>query len=66
LLQNPMFNGFAAAEGYLASQQIAVAVAVTFEPAAFTADGAVVNQADILFRKIGAVVAPDDAPPFKK
>jgi hypothetical protein len=65
LLQNPMFNGFAAAEGYLASQKIAVAVAVTFEPAAFSAEGDVVNQADLLFRKIGGVLAPDDAPPLK-
>jgi len=66
LLQNPLFSGEAGASAYLASQKIAIGVAVTYQPEAFDAQGNYVNQADILFRKIGALVAPDDAPPVKK
>ena len=64
LLQNPMFAGYAALQAYLPSQRIAIAVAVTFEPEAFDADGNYVNAADTLFRRIGAELAPDDAPPL--
>ncbi len=66
VLQNPMFSGFAAAEGYLASQKLAVAVAVTFAPEAFDATGNYPNQADELWRRIGARLAPNDPPPIKK
>lgn len=65
LLQNPMFSGYAAMMGYLPSQRIAIAVAVTFDPAAFDADGNYTNVADTLFRKIGAELAPDEAPPLR-
>ena len=64
LLQNPMFAGCAAVEAYLPSQRIAVAVAVTYAPEAFDDQGNYTNQADILFRKIAAEVAPNDAPPM--
>jgi CubicO group peptidase (beta-lactamase class C family) len=64
LLQNPMFAGYSAVEAYLPSQRIAVAVAVTYAPEAFDDQGNYSNQADILFRKIGAEVAPNDAPPM--
>lgn len=64
LMQNPMFGGYAAIEAYLPSQRIAVAVAATFEPEAFGDDGSYSNAADILFRRIGAELAPDDAPPM--
>ncbi|MGO9510022.1 MAG: serine hydrolase domain-containing protein [Mycobacterium sp.] len=64
LLQNPMFGGYAAVEAYLPSQRIAIAVAVTYAPEAFDDQGNYSNQADILFRKIGAEVAPNDAPPM--
>lgn len=64
LLQNPMFGGYAAVEAYLPSQRIAIAVAVTFAPEAFDDQGNYRNQADILFRKIGAEIAPNDAPPL--
>lgn len=64
LLQNPMFAGYAAVEAYLPSQRVAVAVAVTYAPEAFDDQGNYRNQADILFRKIGAEVAPNDAPPM--
>jgi CubicO group peptidase (beta-lactamase class C family) len=64
LLQNPMFSGYTAVEAYLPSQRIAVAVVVTYAPEAFNDQGNYSNQADILFRKIGAEVAPNDAPPM--
>ena len=65
LLQNPLFSGEAGASGYLPSQKIAIGVVVTFEPEAFDVDGNYANQADTLFRKIGGLVAPTDAPPVK-
>jgi CubicO group peptidase (beta-lactamase class C family) len=63
ILQNPQLSGFSATEAYLPSQGIAIAVAVTYLPAAFDAQGNYPNAADSLFRSIGAVVAPDDPPP---
>jgi CubicO group peptidase (beta-lactamase class C family) len=64
LMQNPMMAGYAAVEAYLPAQKAAVAVAVTYAPEAFDGQGNYSNQADILFRKIGAVVAPNNAPPM--
>ncbi|GAB7142853.1 serine hydrolase domain-containing protein [Mycobacterium riyadhense] len=64
LMQNPMFAGYAAVEAYLPSQKVAIAVAVTYAPEAFDNQGNYSNEADILFRKIGAEVAPNDAPPM--
>ena len=64
LMQNPMLAGYAAVEAYLPEQKVAVAVAVTYAPEAFDDQGNYSNQADILFRKIGAVVAPNNAPPM--
>jgi CubicO group peptidase (beta-lactamase class C family) len=64
LLQNPMFAGYAATEAYLPSRKIAIAVAVTFAPEAFDDAGDYRNEAEMLFRKIGAEVAPEDAPPM--
>ena len=63
LLQNPMFAGESAIAAYLPAQKIAVAVAVTYDPAAFDGQGNYRNEADTLFRKIGAAVAPANAPP---
>lgn len=63
LLQNPMLAGEAAVEGYLPSQKIAIAVAVTYRPEAFDDQGNYRNEAETLFRKIGAEMAPNDAPP---
>jgi CubicO group peptidase (beta-lactamase class C family) len=64
LMQNPLFSGCAGVEAYLPAQKAAIAVAVTYAPEAFDDQGNYSNQADILFRKIGAVVAPDAAPPM--
>jgi CubicO group peptidase (beta-lactamase class C family) len=63
LLQNPLFAGEAAVEAYLPSKKIAIAVAVTYAPEAFDDQGNYVNSAEVLFRKLGAELAPDDAPP---
>ena len=62
LLQNPMFSGYAAVAAYLPARKIAIAVATTFAPAAFSADGDYTNAAEALFRSIGAELAPEDAP----
>jgi CubicO group peptidase (beta-lactamase class C family) len=64
LVQNPLFSGYAAIEAYLPSQKIAIAAAVTFSPEAFDDQGNYDNEADPLFRKIAAELAPDDAPPM--
>jgi CubicO group peptidase (beta-lactamase class C family) len=64
MLQNPLLAGFSGTAAYLPSQEVAVAVAVTYQPGAFDAEGNYANAADRLFRLIGAVVAPDDAPPM--
>jgi len=64
LLQNPLFSGCAGVEAYLPAQKVAIAVAVTFAPEAFDEQGNYRNQADILFRKIAAVMAPNQAPPM--
>ncbi len=64
LLQNPMFGGYAAIEAYLPSQKIAIAVATTFAPEAFDDQGDYRNEADTLFRRIAAELAPEDAPPM--
>jgi hypothetical protein len=53
-----------AVEGYLPSRKIAIAVAVTYDQDAFDASGDYTNEADTLFRRIGAEMAADDAPPL--
>lgn len=63
LLQNPMFSGYGAVEAYLPGRGLAIAVAVTFAPEAFDAQGDYTNAAETLFSRIGAELAPDDAPP---
>jgi CubicO group peptidase (beta-lactamase class C family) len=63
LLQNPMFAGYAALEAYLPARKIAIALAVTFAPGAFDDQGDYRNEAETLFRRIGAELAPEDAPP---
>jgi len=66
ILQNPLLSGYSAAEAYLPSQRIAISVANTFAAGAFSSDGAYANASDALFRQIGAIVAPGDAPPTHK
>jgi CubicO group peptidase (beta-lactamase class C family) len=63
LLQNPLFFGYAAVEAYLPTQRIAIAIAVTYDQAAFDEQGNYPNAADTAFRRLGAELAPDQAPP---
>jgi CubicO group peptidase (beta-lactamase class C family) len=65
ILQNPQLSGYSATEAYLPSQQLSIAVAVTYAPSAFTATGTYPNSSDTLFRLIGAQLAGADAPPTK-
>jgi hypothetical protein len=53
----------AAVNAYRPSEKIAIAVAVTYEPGAFNNDGLCSNSGDTLFRRIGAYLAPNNAPP---
>jgi CubicO group peptidase (beta-lactamase class C family) len=62
LLQNPLLGGYSASEAYLPSQKISVAVVTTFKPGAFDCQGNYDNASDVLWRKIAASVAPNDAP----
>lgn len=65
IAQTPLFSGYSAIEAYLPSQKIAIAVAVTYAEAAFDKGGQYSNTGDTIFRQIGALLAPDDAPPMK-
>jgi len=62
LVQDPLFSGESGAIAYLPSRQVAIAVAVTYEPAAYTSPASPKNSADFLWRKIAATLAPADAP----
>jgi CubicO group peptidase (beta-lactamase class C family) len=64
LLQNPLLDGYAAVEAYLPSKKIAIAVAVTFAPGAFDAQGNYPNSGNTIFQELGAYLAPNDAPPL--
>ena len=62
LLQNPLFAGEAAIESYLPSQQISIAIVTTFKPTAYNAQGNPSPYWQVLWAKIGKVLAPRDAP----
>jgi CubicO group peptidase (beta-lactamase class C family) len=65
VMQNPLFAGEAGSFAYLPSRKVAIAVAVTFDQAAFDpTTGAYKNSADLLWRKIATALVPDDAPPI--
>ncbi len=63
LLETPSFGGYGAAEAYLPSEKIAIAVAITFAPRGFDAHGNWTNSSDPIFRAIGAYLAPNNRPP---
>jgi CubicO group peptidase (beta-lactamase class C family) len=66
LLQNPLFSGQAGAFGYHRESRTTIAVAVTFEADAFDrTTGSYHNSADHLWRRIGALLVPDDPPPIQ-
>ena len=63
LKQNPVLTGYAAVEAYLPSQRIAIAVVNTSTPEYFADPSTASNPANVLYQKIGAYLAPGDAPP---
>jgi hypothetical protein len=68
LYQNPLFAGYGSIEAYLPSKRIAIAVATTPGEAAFDDEGNYKDGGNLsmpIFRKIGTLLAPDDAPPTK-
>lgn len=66
LIQNPLFGGYSAVAAYLPSKKIAIAIAVTYDQSAFDKNGDYKNVAEILFRRIGGKLAPNDPPPVRK
>lgn len=63
ILQNPMFSGTSAVEAYLPGEDIALAIAVTFDEAAFDESGGVPMRATDLFHDLSGVIAPGFEPP---
>src|SRR4051794_33167596 len=63
ILQGPSLSGYSETMAYLPSQKIAIAVVVTFLPAAYDAQGNNASSANSIFRSVGALMAPDDPPP---
>ncbi len=64
LLQDPLVNGYSALEAYLPSQRIAISLVATFAEEAFDkTTGSYPNEAVPIFEQIGAMLAPNDAPP---
>jgi CubicO group peptidase (beta-lactamase class C family) len=65
VMQNPLFYGYAGLMAYLPSQGVAISIAATYDEEAFGPDGAPPrrNQAQALFLDVGAIMAPDAAPP---
>lgn len=66
IIQTPLFGGYGAVMGYLPSRKIAIAVAVTFGEESFDDQGGYrFSSHQLLFRAIGAYLAPDDPPPAR-
>ena len=66
IVQNPLFNGYAAVVGYLPEEKVSIAVAVTYEAEAFGPDGSYDNGGNPIFSRIAALMAPDHAPPIPR
>ncbi|SDU47625.1 serine hydrolase domain-containing protein [Gordonia westfalica] len=66
IVQNPLFNGYAAVVGYLPGEKVSIAVAVTYKAEAFGPAGAYDNSGNPIFARIGALMAPDHAPPIPR
>jgi CubicO group peptidase (beta-lactamase class C family) len=62
ILQNPLFGGYGAIESYLPSKRVALAIAYTLNEKGFDSEGNYTNYPTTLYSRIGAVLAPDDAP----
>ncbi|HEY5882221.1 MAG TPA: D-alanyl-D-alanine carboxypeptidase, partial [Nakamurella sp.] len=66
LLQNPLFSGESAVGAYLPVDDVAIAVAVTYQPGAFdSTTGNYTNEADQLWREVAVKVVPDNPPPIR-
>jgi CubicO group peptidase (beta-lactamase class C family) len=65
LFSGPSLSGYSETMAYLPSQKIAIAVVITFLPAAYDAQGNNASSADPIFRSIGALMAPNDPPPTR-
>jgi CubicO group peptidase (beta-lactamase class C family) len=65
ILQDPLLSGLGVVEAYLPSEKIGISLATTLDPGAFSPEGAYKNAASALFKQIGAIMAPDDAPPVR-
>ena len=63
LLQGPSLTGYSETMAYLPSEEIAIAVVVTFLPDAYDAQGINASSASSIFRSVGALMAPNDPPP---
>jgi hypothetical protein len=63
LLQAPSLGGYSETMAYLPSQEIAIAVVITFLPAAYDAQGNNASSANSIYQSIGALMAPEDPPP---
>ncbi|MGH2551866.1 MAG: serine hydrolase domain-containing protein [Thermomicrobiales bacterium] len=66
LFQNPFFSGYGAIAAYLPSKRIAIAVATTPGEAAFDDNGDLIGGGNLsmpIYREIGEMLAPDEAPP---
>ena len=63
IMQNPLLSGIGVTAAYLPAEKISISIAVTLDPAGFDDQGNYKNRADYLFRSVGAVVAPQNAPP---
>ena len=64
ILQNPLFAGCGAVEGYLPSQKLAIAVATTYGEGSFDDQGNYKhgNGSQAIFSAIATYLAPDDTP----
>lgn len=62
ILQNPLFAGYAAIESYLPAQHISIAIAMTFKPGAYNAEGNPSSYWLTLYGKIGKILAPRNPP----
>ena len=65
LVQSPLFFGEAGVMACLPSKKIAIAVAVTFDEAAFDSTGGYSNSGQDITHAIGSYLAPDDPLPSK-
>ena len=67
--QNPVLTGYAAVEAYLPSKKIAIAVVNTYAQAYFQDSNnpnLASNPSNVVFERIAAQIAPNDAPPTRK